>query len=267
MPLPDFIIAGVQKCGTTALQRVLRRHPEIYMPGRELHFFDKRRGPTSRYTSRFKSGQINGEKTPIYVAIPQVMVHIARVMPDVGIVLVLRDPVLRFASGCAHRNRRRKGRNFTPLRKFIDSQEGMMALWRGMYAQQVDHVLQLFDRVKIVFSEQMRSDPVTVVHDVQEFLGCRKRHDLGARPAGADRHIGNASVRQRLIDFYRNHNLRLVRLLPWAEEHVAKWSGMNGLLRKDEDVSPGIGMLETGRKTGAQQVGDTEDIREQVSAV
>lgn len=37
---PDFIIVGAMKCGTTSLHKILSSHPEIFIPEREIHFFD-----------------------------------------------------------------------------------------------------------------------------------------------------------------------------------------------------------------------------------
>lgn len=105
--LPNFLIIGAAKCGTTSLHRQLRAHPDVFMPGgrwKEPTFFsDHSPGRWSRglewYESLFsdwRGEQAVGEastsytKAPYHAGVPE---RIARVLPDVRLIYMVRDPV------------------------------------------------------------------------------------------------------------------------------------------------------------------------------
>src|SRR6202035_5818480 len=109
MGVPDFFIVGHQKCGTTALYEMLRRHPQIFMPGlKEPRFFssDLSRKPrlrTSRkelntfeeYLSLFQPAgpeQRVGEATPMYLMSRVAASAIAEVQPAARVIAILREP-------------------------------------------------------------------------------------------------------------------------------------------------------------------------------
>ncbi len=100
MPLPDFFIAGHQKCGTTALHEMLRRHPQLFLPERkEPSYFvpDILRKPLSReeYVALFEPaapGQRTGEATPTYLWSHTAPARIAREIPGAKIIAILREP-------------------------------------------------------------------------------------------------------------------------------------------------------------------------------
>ena len=98
MKNPDFIIAGHQKCGTTALWKNLQQHPQIYMASREkdgikkfpeIDFFSDWSSGTFNlgidwYRSLFKEGYVCGEKSPSYAYCAD---SIKKYLPDVKIIL------------------------------------------------------------------------------------------------------------------------------------------------------------------------------------
>ncbi|HSZ70329.1 MAG TPA: sulfotransferase [Solirubrobacteraceae bacterium] len=106
---PEFYIVGHHKCGTTALYKMLRRHPQIYMPKlKEPRFFDtdnrqrfqpRRAGPLpgtlAEYLALFapaQPGQLRGEASPSYLFSRAAAAEIAAVRPDARIVAILREP-------------------------------------------------------------------------------------------------------------------------------------------------------------------------------
>ena len=116
-PLPDFLVIGVQKSGTSWLGRMLRQHPEVYMPGEEVHYFYKlhnyQRGEEwyRQYFDEANSGQIIGEKTPDYIWAdgdgveghdPDVHNNIYKTIPDARFIVLLRNPVDRAVSAAKH---------------------------------------------------------------------------------------------------------------------------------------------------------------------
>jgi sulfotransferase family protein len=107
--VPDFFVVGHPKCGTTALARMLKRHPQIYMPVKEPRFFapelrSRIRRPRSRrradtlegYLSLFagaRPDQRIGEATPSYLRSTGAATRIAQLQPDARIIAVFREPV------------------------------------------------------------------------------------------------------------------------------------------------------------------------------
>jgi hypothetical protein len=123
MPLPTMLVIGAMKCGTSALHHYLSLHPDVSMAReKEVNFFfgpDEpphddpatwwRTGLWHRglewYADRFAEGYaVRGESSPGYTdpAHPEVAGRVARVLPDVRLVMLVRDPVERAVSQWAH---------------------------------------------------------------------------------------------------------------------------------------------------------------------
>jgi hypothetical protein len=155
MSLPDFLGLGAQRAGTTWLDRLLRHHPDIYLPERrkEVHFFDRHfdRG-TEWYATFFpppdRAGSYRriGEITPRYLYDPVVPERIRRTLPDCRMIALLRDPVSRLYSQYGlHVRDRGERRTFADfVRSPGDGFE------RGLYSRQLERYLALFDREQIL---------------------------------------------------------------------------------------------------------------------
>jgi hypothetical protein len=123
MPLPTMLVIGAMKCGTSALHHYLSLHPDVSMAReKEVNFFfgpdepphdDEsewwRTGQWHRglgwYADRFEEGYaVRGESSPGYTdpSHPEVAGRVARVLPDVRLVMLVRDPVQRAVSQWAH---------------------------------------------------------------------------------------------------------------------------------------------------------------------
>jgi hypothetical protein len=103
----DFIIVGTQKGGTTALQKFLSLHPEIFMSSRkELHFFDK--GDFCGWIDSEKSFEdyhlnfcpssnhkIVGEATPSYMYWEKAPIRIQKYNAQMKMIFILRNPIVR----------------------------------------------------------------------------------------------------------------------------------------------------------------------------
>ncbi len=192
----EFLIAGVQKAGTTALHRLLSQHPSIVMPARkELHFFDDDDGVDwscpdyARYHGSFpqrRNGQIAGEATPIYTYWPAALERIAAYHPRIKILVSLRQPVARAYSHWKMEVTR--GDEIEPFSRAIregrervagsaDSRAGCHRIFsyveRGFYAQQIERLLTLFPRSQLMFltSEDLRRDARGTSNRICDFLG------------------------------------------------------------------------------------------------
>jgi hypothetical protein len=109
--LPNLIVIGSAKCGTTGLHRYLDLHPEIAMAAaKELDFFagtqNWQRG-VEWYESQFRPATVRGETSPSYTQYPRVAgvpARMAQVVPSARLVYIVRDPIERTIS--AYRFRR-----------------------------------------------------------------------------------------------------------------------------------------------------------------
>src|SRR5437899_13018782 len=104
----DFLVAGTQKSGTTALNYYLRRHPYIALPiKKELHFFDNDElfaGGNVPYEPRYemfrpaRPGSIVGENTPIYLYWRPALPRMRDYNPAMKLMIVLFKPIDRSLS-------------------------------------------------------------------------------------------------------------------------------------------------------------------------
>ena len=191
----DFMIAGVQKGGTTSLDAYLRQHPEIAMAKKkEVHFFDKR--PPTGITAldyaiyhrqfdfaRQRAGAKLGEATPILTWWTGAMARLWRYNPDIRVIMLLRDPVERAWShfrmdkrlaregadfSDAIRTERERARRSLPLQ---DRERSQVA--RGFYAHQVRTLKRLFPDDQLLFlrSEDLSRTAQPELDRVTDFLG------------------------------------------------------------------------------------------------
>ncbi len=184
--LPNFMIVGAQRGGTTSLAHYMREHPEIFIPRGEVHFFDHdetwRRG--SEYYSTLFSGasgqQRIGDYTPAYSyqlgLQPPIPQRIAEMIPHLQLIWCLRNPVSR-----AHSHywfdlmRGRESRSFedavqSELRSSGGPGHGYLR--HGLYVNQIRAFLQVFPihDMQFVLSERLFSDPQGTLRAVFRFL-------------------------------------------------------------------------------------------------
>jgi len=206
-PLVTFLIAGVQKGGTTALFDYLGDYPDIALPEvKELHFFDDEAQDWARpdyaaYHARFPAaaGRPCGEATPIYAYWPESLERIAAYNPAMKLIMVLRDPIQRAWSHW--RMEYARGAETAPFAWCI--REGRQRLFdaepwahhrefsyveRGFYGEQAERLLALFPLRQLLFlkSDDLRADPGRVLAGVRTFLGLPR----APAPAPREAHVG-----------------------------------------------------------------------------
>ena len=156
-PFPDFLILGAPKAGTTWLVRCLRRHPTVFLPVQEIHYWTK---PdfTDRAHARYRSlfaeaaaGQVVGERSNSYLVSPEAAEAIARHMPNVKLVVSLRSPVDRAYSGYCMRLR--TGGVNRDVERFLDPERSACPdiLRNSMYYRSLQPYLARFPRSQIHF--------------------------------------------------------------------------------------------------------------------
>jgi hypothetical protein len=185
--LPDYLILGVQKSGTTSLARHMRAHPDVWTAEPELHFFDGRPDePLSTYEALFPrkaSGPV-GEGTPAYIYLEHAMARIARDLPGVRGIVILREPVDRAYSHYWHN----RAKGYEPLTTFeaalaaepqrlveLEPLQGAVFAYvdRGRYVAQVERAFALLgrDNVHVVLQRDLAQRPRDVLRDLYSFIG------------------------------------------------------------------------------------------------
>lgn len=183
--LPEIIIIGAPKCGTTSLHYYLDLHPAIAMTReKELHFFSKpqvwERG-LDWYRSQFDAAaQLRGEASISYSAWPRwtgVPERMASVIPNARLLYIVRDPIQRIISSWMHRYA--DGTESRPIAAALDVLENNPIVDRSRYYAQVEQYLGYFPRVQIhvICSEQLRSDRRAVLARIFEFVGADPAFD------------------------------------------------------------------------------------------
>ena len=108
--LPDFLGIGAQKAGTTYLYSLLSEHPQVFLSSpKELHFFSLHyQKGLAWYQDQFKFAATDkccGEITPYYMFHPLASKRIRKHLPNVKLIVLLRDPVERALSQFFHSRR------------------------------------------------------------------------------------------------------------------------------------------------------------------
>jgi hypothetical protein len=177
--LPNFLVIGAMKAGTTSLHRYLREHPQVFMPAeKELDFFvaEKRwRRGRSWYEAQFAAadGAIAiGEASPTYTMFPLfagVAGRVAELLPHARLVYLVRHPIERMRSHYLHEVE--KGRERTPIGRALVTDPRYLDTSR--YAMQVEQYLAGFSpqRLLVITTEQLRDERAATVRRVQAFLG------------------------------------------------------------------------------------------------
>jgi len=180
--LPDFLCIGAQKGGTTWLFRNLAKHPQIYIPSNlphaDVHYFDIYYYKSLRfYANFFLDGQdkIKGENTPAYGVLPEKEIRrIKELLPDVKILIILRNPVERAWSHARMHFFKNGNKNIDEVRPeyFFHHFKSKRSIDRGSYSKIIDIWQKYYkDQLFIGFFHDIENNPKSILHDVFSFLG------------------------------------------------------------------------------------------------
>lgn len=206
--LPGFLILGEKRCGTTSLHRYITQHPNVLGPlaPKSTHYFDNHYSESLGWYSNYfwpervvklmerrRGPMMSGESSPYYFFHPAAAARIAETLPDVRVLVLMRDPAKRAWSNFQYE--RDKGNEPLGFSEAIDAETERIAgeeqrlldddtyvshehrtfsyVARGRYHE---HLMRLHEaiapeRVHVVCSEELYTDTQNVMADVQDFLG------------------------------------------------------------------------------------------------
>jgi Sulfotransferase domain len=203
---PSFIIVGAQRAGTTTLYRVLSEHPSVVRPtaSKGIGYFDVsyRRGPAwyrghfpLAWSGRRRAGAdaVTFESSGYYLFHPLAAERIAHDLPDVRLVVMVREPVERAYS--AHRHELARGFETEPFEEALALEEARIAgereriiadpdyesfshrhhayLARSRYSEQISRLQKAVgeDRVYVVDADRFFEDPHEEFERLRQWLG------------------------------------------------------------------------------------------------
>lgn len=247
--LPDFIIIGAQKAGTSSLYAYLSQHPQI-VPSlvKEVYFFD---GGLNPNVDNFKLGQAwyrihfplqrrlgkkkkTFEASPLYLFNPLAPQRIAGLIPQVKLIALLRNPTERAISHYFHAQR--AGLEPLPIMEALQAEEERLRPLiaredykndtyirhsyksRGLYYDQISNYLRYFpgENILILNSEKLFTEPEHTLRRVYEFVGVDPNFlvkDLSPRNIASNRTEVAPECYAYLNEFFRKPNQTLRELI------------------------------------------------------
>jgi hypothetical protein len=253
--LPDFLIIGAERCGTTSLYNYLSQHPSVIPAVRkDIHFFNlNHRLGAGWYRSHFptllrkhyhaaREGRFaTGDSTPSYCFSPHAPRRVFELLPRVKLLLLLRDPVerayshyhmalrdgyetLSFEEALEREDERLKGELERMLEdeSYYSSPRHLYSyLARGNYADQLKPWLDRFPREQLLVlkSEDLYENPPRIVKRVQQFLSLPLVELTEHRKHNqAPYPAMDPALRKRLVAHFEAPNARLFEMLRDVDE-------------------------------------------------
>lgn len=213
--LPDFLIIGEMKCGTTALYKYATEHPQIEPATRkELSFFNDHFGNGIKWYKQQFPGSLHhltGEASG-YLKFPGIARKIANIMPDVKLIIILRNPADRAFSH--YQMHLEKGKVTIPFEKAIERIPTYIN--QGKYAWKLQKWMEVFPRRQfhIIQSEMLYEHPQKTMNGLFRFLGLPS-HTMKDYKKYNNRTYTKIplNTKKRLLTYYKPYNKKLYRLL------------------------------------------------------
>jgi hypothetical protein len=247
--LPDYLIIGAQKCGTTTLYDTLVNHPAVYPSyQKEVHYFDRyfKKGllwyranmprRAERHRAKAEGRQfMAGEAAPSYLFHPLVPARVKNVRPQIKLIALLRNPVDRAYSHFQKALDRSDEK--LSFEEALDKEEERLASqldkvmagdhsfewWhhsykaRGRYAEQLERWFKLFPREQmlIIRSEDYSADVPGTVNSACRHLGIAENQitEFPTSNVSGYKKPMDPQTRSRLVEYFRPHNELLYNLL------------------------------------------------------
>ncbi|MEQ8822380.1 MAG: sulfotransferase domain-containing protein [Sumerlaeia bacterium] len=238
--LPNFIMVGAPKCGTTAMFRYLSAHPEVFMsdPKEPMYFNYMGDGSGSdeatyvtnwtEYRNLFSGAAGKaaiGEASTWYLYSPAAAKRIHDRLPDAKIIAFLRQPVDRAWSLYNFNIQRRKGELATFEEELAREPEFVekRSSWErhylgfGRYGEQLERYYTLFPRenIRVYLMDEIQADSVAVARDLLQFIGVDPSF---AKDAVKGANVTFVPKNKAIHKFFGNQGLRALtaKILPEA---------------------------------------------------
>ena len=261
---PDFLIIGAQKSGTTWLWSMLNEHPETELPiEKEIHYFggiENYRKGKEWYYNHFKNlaaGKLTGEASTTYLydfmpywhnsskqlefdgTLPSIPELIARELPDIKILVVLRDPVWRAVS--AYKHWMRNGERIVPspilgVKSVALANPKYRIIEYGFYAKYLKLWKKFVpaERMKIlVFEEDIIKYPYRTLESVYKFLGLSSNYV----PNNVERAIHVSSGLTQLVLNYYASRLSGYLLIKYFTRVLGKSKLLEKIIIRKSDLT------------------------------
>ena len=249
---PDFLIIGGEKCGTTSLYEYLIKHPHVLpAKGKEVYYFDYKfqngfgwyktffpKILTKKFIGLIKNKKIlSGEATPRYLNHPHSPKRILKLLPNVKLIILLRNPIDRAFS---HYNMETdQGKETLSFKDSIEHEDeriipeyekmkqnenyyGRKYYWyshveAGIYIKYLKRWIEMFpkNQILIVKSEDLFENTSITYNKVLDFLGL-SYHELSGYKKFKERQYAeklDPDLRKKLSSFFQPHNEELYEFL------------------------------------------------------
>ena len=218
--LPNFLVIGAPRAGTTWIDENLRRHPEVFLPQKkELHFFDMNFEKGMQYYEAFfgawRGQNAVGEATPAYLHSAcknNIPLLIRQSLPRVKLIASLRHPVERAYS--RYLNSYAKYDHNARLSfqdKLLQKPE---FIHEGYYFRQLKPYFELFPRddILVLLYDDMQSDPKGFMRRVYEFIGVNPSIETGFEGAKINTAAGKRNLARSKLLWFASRGLSRLNL-------------------------------------------------------
>lgn len=260
--LPNFLIIGAGKSGTTSVDNYLKQHPDIYVsPTKEPNFFGYELNTASDfegtpqlfhyknsvtnyrdYIKLFegaKANQMKGETSNTYMYHENAAARIKHYVPDVKLIAILRQPAERLYSRYLHLARDRK----LPTDNFEDCLDRDSIWWKrndlvkeGFYGKHLAKYYELFhpSQIKVFLYEELREDPRNLHRQIFSFLGVQEDFEIDFSIA----YNQSGFIKNPLVDKFIGANSLIFRTAKklLSEESMRKLKDNRLLFKKVNDL-------------------------------
>jgi Sulfotransferase domain len=254
MLMPDFLIIGAAKSGTTALYHYLKQHPEIYMsPTKETEFFAfegetlnfcgpgdmPRRSITclEDYQAQFQGVSTEkaiGEASPLYLYSAKASERICHYVPHAKLIAILRDPIERAYSQFLMfvRDGRETTLDFATALREEDSRIQNNWAWGwhytqvGFYYPQLKRYFDTFnsEQIKVYLYEDLNRNSIAVLQEIFGFLGV---DEMFLPDISVKHNISGMPKNKLLHDFFAKPNPVRLALRPLLPAELRKQMRVN----------------------------------------
>jgi hypothetical protein len=224
--LPNFLVIGAPRSGTTWIHENLLRHPQVYVPHvKEVHFFDQKYDRGIEYYESYFSGRKDelaiGETTPAYLhhdfSTGKVAKLIHSHLPNVKLIASLRNPIDRVYS--RYWNSKAKYAKNLSL-SFEDKLEDRPHfIYEGFYAEQLTRYYQYFskDQILVLLHDDLVANAAEFMSKIYKFIGVDPDFDAGLGSSQVNAATGKKRLAKSRLAWILSRSLQYVGLIPLSE--------------------------------------------------